>query len=59
MAAYAEVGFGQKDVTEFLSNEGIAPKEISEWLKRVFGDNALSYATVKRWIVHFKVVTKK
>jgi len=33
MAAYTDVGFRQKDVTEFLSNEGIAPKEVSERLK--------------------------
>ena len=59
MAAYTDVGFRQKDVTKFLSIEGIAPKEISERLKRVFGDNALSYATVKRWIVHFNSGNKE
>ena len=53
MAAYTDVGFRQKDVAEFLSCEGTDPKEFSERLKSVFGDNSLSYATVKRWIIHF------
>ena len=47
MAAYTDVSFRQKYVIEFLSNEGI------KRLKRVFGDNALSYSTTKKWIIHF------
>ena len=59
MVACSDIGFRQKAVIEFLSNEGIAPKEISERLKKVFGDNALSYATVKRWIIHFNSGNKE
>jgi transposase len=59
MAAYADVGFCQKAVIEFLITEGIAPKAISERLRTVYGDNALSYATVKRWVVHFNSGNKE
>ena len=34
--------------------EGNAAKEISERLKNVYGDSALSYASVKRWVTQFK-----
>lgn len=59
MAAYADVGFRQKAVIEFLITEGIVPKAISERLRTVYGDNALSYATVKRWVVHFNSGNKE
>ena len=59
MAACSDIGFRQKAVIEFLSNEGIAPKEISERLRTVYGDDALSYATVKRWVVHFNSGNKE
>ena len=59
MASYTDAGFRQKAVIEFLSNEGIAPKEISERLRTVYGDDALSYATVKRWVVHFNSGNKE
>ena len=36
MAAGSDIGFRQKAVIEFLSNEGTVPKEISERLKNVF-----------------------
>mgnify|MGYP003402005826 FL=1 len=38
MAAYADDGFKQKAVIEFLTKEGITPKEISDRLKNVYGD---------------------
>ena len=54
MAAYADDGFKQKAVIEFLTKEGITPKEISDRLKNVYGASALSHSSVKRWVVHFK-----
>ena len=54
MAAYADDGFKQKAVIEFLTKEGITPKEISDRLKNVYGASALSHSSVKRWVIHFK-----
>ena len=53
MEAYADVGFRQNAVIKFLLRERITPKEISERLRTVYGNNSLSYATVKRWVLHF------
>lgn len=54
MADRCDIGFKQKAVIEFLAFEGNAAKEISDRLKNVYGDSALSYASVKRWVTHFK-----
>ena len=54
MADRCDTGFKQKAVTDFLAFEGNAAKEISDRLKNVYGDSALSYASVKRWVTHFK-----
>ena len=54
MADRCDIGFKQKAVIEFLTFEGNASKEISGRLKNVYGDSALSYASVKRWVTHFK-----
>jgi histone-lysine N-methyltransferase SETMAR len=54
MAAYADNSFKQKAVIEFLMKEGIATKEISDRLKTVYGEYALSYPSVRRWVADFK-----
>jgi len=54
MADRCDIGFKQKAVVEFLALEGIAAKNISDRLRNVYGDSALSYASVKRWVTHFK-----
>src|SRR5690242_17890675 len=41
-------------VIEFLVKEEVQAKDIHERLVKVYGDNAPSYATVKRWIAEFK-----
>ena len=54
MVDRCDINFKQKAVIEFLAFEGNAAKEISERLKNVYRDSALSYASVKRWVTHFK-----
>ena len=54
MADHCDNGFKQKAVIEFLVFEGNAAKEISERLKNVYKECALSYASVRRWVTHFK-----
>ena len=54
MADRCDIGFKQKAVIEFLAFEGNAAKEISGRLQNVYGDSALSYTSVKRWVTHFK-----
>jgi histone-lysine N-methyltransferase SETMAR len=54
MADRCDNGFKQKAVIEFLVFEGNAAKEISERLKNVYRECALSYASVRRWVTHFK-----
>lgn len=54
MAAYADNCCKQKAVIEFLMKEGIAAREISDRLKNVYGESALSYPSVRRWIADFK-----
>ena len=54
MAASIDISFKQKAVIEFLMREGIAACEISDRLKKVYGESALSYASVKRWMIDFK-----
>src|SRR3981081_4261176 len=54
MADHADIGFRQKAVIEFLFNEGIAAKQISDRLKNIYKESALSHVTVKRWLDHFK-----
>ena len=34
--------------------EGIAAREISDRLKRVYGESALSYPSVRRWLADFR-----
>ena len=53
MAAYSDVGFRQRAVIEFPSNEGIASKEMIERLRTFYGNYSLNYGTVKRWVLHF------
>lgn len=54
MAAHRDNVFRQKAVIEFLTKEGVSAKNISDRLKIVYGENCLGYASVKRWVVHFK-----
>ena len=54
MAAYADNSFKQKAVIEFLMKEGITAREISDRLKNVHGESALSYPSVRRWLADFK-----
>ena len=54
MAAFADDNFKQKAVIEFLLKEGIAAKEISDRLRNVYGESALSYRTVRKWVTEFK-----
>jgi cytochrome c-type biogenesis protein CcmH/NrfF len=55
MAAYADISFKQKAVIEFLMKEGISAKKISDRLRKVYGESALSYPSVRRWLADFKV----
>ena len=54
MAAYSDNNFEQKAVIEFLLKEGIAVREISDRLRNVYEESALSYPTISRWIAGFK-----
>jgi len=54
MADRCDISFKQKAVIEFLALEDNAAKKITDRLKNVYGDSALSYASVKRWVAHFK-----
>ncbi|XP_031632453.1 histone-lysine N-methyltransferase SETMAR-like [Contarinia nasturtii] len=39
---------------KFLTKEGVAPKDIDNRLRAVYGERAPSYATVKLWAKQFK-----
>ena len=54
MAAYSDNNIKQKAVIKFLLKEGIAAKEISDRFRSVYGESALSYPTVRRWVAEFK-----
>ena len=54
MAALADNSFKQKAVIEFLMKEGRAAREISDRLRNVYEECALSYPSVKRWMAAFK-----
>ncbi len=54
MAAHTDNSLKQKAVIEFLMKERIAAREISDRLKRVYGQCALSFRTVERWVAAFK-----
>jgi len=54
MADHTDNVFRQKAVIEFLFKEGSTAKTISDRLKNVYGESCLSYASVKRWVVHFR-----
>ena len=54
MAAYSDNNFKQKAVIKFLLKEGTAAREISDRLRNVYGESALSYPTVRRWVAEFK-----
>ena len=54
MATCSDNNFKQKAVIEFLMKEGIAAREITDRLKNVYGESALSYPSVRRWIADFK-----
>ena len=54
MAAYSDNNYKQKAAIEFLLKEGIAAREISNRLRNVDGESALSYPTVRRYVVEFK-----
>ena len=41
-------------VISFFFLQGKAPKEIHTILQETLGEHALSYATVKNWVVQFK-----
>ena len=54
MADQADNIFRQKAVIEFLTKEGNAAKNISDRLNVVYGENRLSFRSVKRWVTYFK-----
>jgi transposase len=54
MAAYADNSFKHKAVIEFLTKECIVATEISDRFKKVYGESALSFHSVKRWVAIFK-----
>jgi len=54
MADYTDDSLKQKAVIEFLMKEGIAAREISDRLKKVYGESALKFPSVKRWVAAFK-----
>ena len=54
MATYSDNNFKQKAVIEFLLKQGIAAREISDRLRNVYGEWAISYTTVRRWVAEFK-----
>ena len=54
MVAYSDNNFKQEAVIEFLLKEGMAAREISDGLRNVYGEWALSYPTVRRWVAEFK-----
>ena len=54
MAAYSDINFKQKAVIEFLLKEGMAAGEMSDGLRNVYGEWALSFPTVRRWAAEFK-----
>src|SRR6476619_7374733 len=54
MADCVDNVFRQKSVIEFLTKEGATAKNISDRLKIIYGENSLSYTSVRRWVVHFK-----
>src|SRR6478609_4556148 len=54
MADCVDNVFRQKSVIEFLTKEGATAKNISDRLKIVYGENSLSYTSVRSWVVHFK-----
>ena len=54
MAACTDDGFKQKAVTEFLTIEGVGAKEIIDRLRNFYKESALSYTSVRRWVVQFK-----
>lgn len=56
MAALADNSFKQKAVIEFLMKEGRAAREISDRLRNVYEECALSYPSVKRWMAALRVV---
>ena len=53
MADHTDNVFRQA-VIEFLTKEGFAAKNISDGLHIVYGENCLSYASVRRWVAYFK-----
>ncbi|XP_031622603.1 protein GVQW3-like [Contarinia nasturtii] len=42
-------------VIKFLTKESVAPKDINDRLRAVYGERAPSYATVKLWAKQFKL----
>ena len=54
MAAYTDNSFKQRVVIEFLMKEGMASREISDRLKNVCGESALSFPSVRQWLADFK-----
>ena len=54
MADQADNIFRQKAVVEFVIKEGKAAKKISDRLNVVYGENSLSFRSVKRWVTYFK-----
>jgi len=54
MASCTDDGFKQKAVIEFLTIEGVAAKNISDRLRTVYKEPALSYDSVRRWVIKFK-----
>ncbi len=54
MAAHTDNSLKQKAVIEFLMKEEISTREISDRLNKVYGESALSFWSVERWVAAFK-----
>ena len=57
MANVVDNGFKQKAVIKFLVLEARAAREISDRLRNVYGESALSYTSVKRWVSRFMSIS--
>ena len=45
---------GERAVIQYLHKKGLAPKDIHTDMVATLGEDAPSYATIKRWVAEFK-----